>query len=94
MAVSDDEVTPAKVLFDFVKKIDAFEFKAGAVDGKVIDVDGIMALAKLPSKEELIAKMLGSMNSPISGLANVLNGTIRGLVVALNAIAEQKQNEA
>lgn len=93
IAFSSDEVAPAKVLFDFAKKIAAFEFKAGAVDGKVIDVQGIEALAKLPSKEELIAKMLGSMNSPITGLVNVLNGNIRGLVVALNAIAEKKQNE-
>jgi large subunit ribosomal protein L10 len=93
IAMSKDEVAPAKVLFDFVKKIEALEFKAGAVDGKVIDVKGVEALAKLPSKEELVAKMLGSLNAPISGLVNVLNGNIRGLVVALNAIAEKKQNE-
>lgn len=93
VAISDDQVAPAKTLFDFVKKIGALEFKVGAVDGKVIDVKGIETLAKLPSKEELIAKMLGSMNSPIAGLVNVLNGNIRGLVVALNAIAEKKQSE-
>lgn len=93
VAVSDDEVAPAKELYAYVKNIDAFEFKVGAVDGKVIDVEGIESLAKLPSKEELIAKMLGSMNAPIAGLANVLNGTVRGLVVALNAIAEKKQKE-
>lgn len=94
IAVSDDEVAPAKILYDFSKKMDSIEFKTGAIDGKVIDVDGIMELAKLPSREELIAKMLGSMNAPISGLANVLNANIRGLAVALSAIAEQKQNEA
>ena len=45
----------------------------------------------MPSKEELLAKALGSLKSPITGLVNVLNGNIRGLVIALNAIAENKQ---
>jgi large subunit ribosomal protein L10 len=61
------------------------------VDGRVIDVDGIKALADLPSREELIAKMLGSMNAPISGLVNVLGGTMRSLLYALNAVKESKE---
>lgn len=87
----DDPVAPAKVLTENIKKLKKMSLKAGLVDGKVIDVEGIKALADLPSREELIAKMLGSMNAPISGLANVLSGTIRGLAVALNAIKEQKE---
>ena len=94
MATGDDEVTPAKIMFGFAKEFDAFELKAGAVDGKVVDLEGIEQLAKLPSKEELIAKMLGSMNSPITGLVTVLNANIKGLAVALNAIIEVKQNES
>ncbi len=91
MAVSDtDPVAPAKVLSEFAKKFDKLELKVGVVEGKVIDVNGIKALADLPSKEVLIAKVLGGFNAPISGFVNVLNGNIRGLVVALNAIAEQK----
>ncbi|HOB19707.1 MAG TPA: 50S ribosomal protein L10, partial [Candidatus Atribacteria bacterium] len=82
---------PAKILTENIKKLKKMELKAGLIDGKVIDVDGVKALAELPSREELIAKMLGSMNAPITGLVRVLNGPIRGLVVALNAIREQKE---
>lgn len=85
-----DPVAPAKVISEFAKKYDKLEIKAGVVEGKVIDVDGVKSLAELPSREVLIAKVLGSFNAPISGFVNVLNGNIRGLVVALNAIAEQK----
>lgn len=93
MAVSDkDPVAPAKVLAEFAKKFDKLELKVGVVEGKIIDLDGIKALAELPPREVLIAKVLGGFNAPISGFVNVLNGNIRGLVVALNAIAEQKAN--
>jgi len=93
MASSDkDPVAPAKVLSEYAKKFDKLEIKIGVVEGKIIDLDGIKALAELPSKEVLIAKVLGEFNAPISGFVNVLNANIRGLVVALNAIAEQKAN--
>ena len=86
-----DPVAPAKIIADFSKKSgNKFNVKAGFVDGKVIDAQEVNTLAELPSKEVLIAKMLGSMMSPVSGFVNVLNGNIRGLVVALNAIREQK----
>jgi large subunit ribosomal protein L10 len=88
-----DAVAPAKVLSEYAKKYDKLEIKAGVVDGKVIDVNGVKALAELPPREVLIARVLGGFNAPLSGLVNVLNGNIRGLVCALNAIAE-KQAEA
>jgi large subunit ribosomal protein L10 len=91
MALSDkDPVAPAKVLAEFAKKFEKLELKVGVVEGSIIDVNGIKALAELPSREVLIARVLGSFNAPIAGFVNVLNGNIRGLVVALNAIAEQK----
>ena len=92
MASSEDAVAPAKILSEFAKKYDKLEIKVGVVEGKVIDVNGVKALAELPSREVLIARVLGGFNAPITGLVNVLNGNIRGLVVALNAIAEQKAN--
>lgn len=93
VAYSDtDAVAPAKVLSEYAKKFDKLELKAGVLEGKVIDVNGIKALADLPSREVLIAKVLGGFNAPITGFVNVLNGNIRGLVVALNAIAEKKAN--
>lgn len=91
MASSEsDPVAPAKVLSEFAKKFNKLELKVGVVEGRVIDVNGINALAELPSREVLVARVLGGLNAPITGLVNVLNGNIRGLVVALNAIAEQK----
>ncbi|MBC3803436.1 50S ribosomal protein L10 [Acetobacterium fimetarium] len=86
-----DPVAPAKLLSEFAKTHKALEIKAGMVDGKVLDVQGVQDLAELPPREVLAAKVLGGLNAPISGFVNVLNGNLRGLVVALNAIAEQKQ---
>jgi len=89
-----DMIAPAKILVEFAKKNPKFKIKKGFVEGKVIDANGVTALAELPSKEVLIAQVLGGLNAPISGFVNVLNGNIRGLVVALNAIAEKKGGEA
>lgn len=90
----DDPVAPAKVLVDFIKDHKGVEIKAGVVNGKIVAVDDIKALAELPSKEELIAKALGSMKAPITNLVFVLSGTLRSLVYALNAVKEKKQAEA
>ena len=89
-----DPVAAAKILSEYAEKNSNFKIKRGFVEGKVIDAAGVEQLAKLPSKEELIAKMLGSMNAPITGLVTVLNGNIRGLVVALNAIREKQEATA
>lgn len=79
-----------KILSDYAKAHDNYTVKAGFIDGGAVDVDGISQLAKLPSKEVLIAQVLGGFNAPIQGLANVANGVLRGLVIALNAIAEKQ----
>lgn len=89
---NNDLIAPAKVLVEYAKKYDVLKIKAGVVDGEVVDVLQINRLASLPSKEVLISKMLGSMNAPITGFVNVLNGNLRGLVVALNAVREQKES--
>ena len=86
----DDPVSAAKVTAQFAKTNDKLEIKAGIVDGKLIDVDGVKNLAELPSREVLIAQVLGGFMSPIQGFTNVLQGTIRGLAIVLNAIAEEK----
>jgi large subunit ribosomal protein L10 len=91
LAISkNDPVAPAKILSAYAKKQPSFEIKAGFVDGKVIDAGGVSRLAELPSREVLVATVLAGLNAPISGFVNVLNGNIRGLVVALNAIAEKQ----
>jgi len=91
LATSDEDlVAPAKILCEYAKKNPKFSIKAGFIEGAVVDAASVESLAELPSKEVLVAKMLGSFNAPITGFVNVLNGNIRGLVVALSAIAEQK----
>ncbi len=87
---NDDHVAAAKILSKFASTNKSFEIKAGFIDGKVIDSDGVNQLAKIPPKEVLLAKALGGLNAPISGFVSVLNANLRGLVVALNAIAEKK----
>ena len=87
----DDPVAPARIVCDFIKKTNKVEIKCGVVSGKVVDAAAVNDLAKLPSKEVLVAKMLGSLNSPAAGLVGVLSGPARALAVALNAIREQKE---
>ena len=87
----DDPVQAAKITAEFAKKNEQIEIKAGIVDGKIIDVDGVKNLASLPSREVLIAQALGGLNAPIQGFANVLQGTIRGLATVLSAIAEKQE---
>ena len=95
IAISEEDyVGAAKILCEYAEKSKTFEVKAGFVDGKMIDAEGVKNLAKLPSKEVLLAQVLGGLNAPITGFAAVLNGTMKGLVVALNAIAEKKGAEA
>jgi large subunit ribosomal protein L10 len=91
LAIStSDLIAPAKVITSFPKTADLLKIKAGFVEGKFIDATQVEALAKLPSKEVLISQVLAGFNAPITSFANVLNANLRGLVVALNAIAEQK----
>ena len=89
----EDAVAPAKVLADFAKeeKLEALQVKAGLVEGAVIDATGVKALADLPPREVLVAQVLAGMQSPIVGFVNVLQGTIRNLVYALEAVRKQKE---
>lgn len=89
LAVSDDAVAPAKVLADFAKENDTLEIKSGFMDGKVLSLDEIKTLAKTPSKETLIAKIMGSLNSPISGLARLLSTIADGGVEIADLIAKK-----
>lgn len=91
---ADDPVSPAKIVSEFSKKADKLVIKAGLLDGKVIAVDKINALASLPTKEVLVAKMLGSLNAPVSNFVGVLSATMRSLVYVLNAVKEKQQANA
>ncbi len=74
LAISTEDATaPARVLCQFAKTADKLEVKAGIVEGAVYDADGIMNVSKIPSREELISRLLGSMQSPITNFARVMN---------------------
>ncbi len=68
-----DATAPARVLAEFAKKADKLEIKAGVVEGTVYDAAGMAKIAEIPSREVLLSKLLGSMQSPITNLARVLN---------------------
>ncbi|MBQ7235951.1 MAG: 50S ribosomal protein L10 [Clostridia bacterium] len=91
VAFGTDETGASKVIIDAVKKYEnKVSVKSAFVDGGKVDVEGVKALAAMPSKEELIAKMLGSLQAPISNFVGVLSAMPRSLVIALNAVAEKK----
>lgn len=91
--IKEDPVRAAKIVFDFAKENEALKIKCGFVDGHVFDADKLKELSKLPSREELIAKLLGSLKSPLYGLVSVAIGPVRGLAIALNEIAKQKETQ-
>jgi large subunit ribosomal protein L10 len=85
-----DPAASAKILSEFAKSNKAFELKGGALGGKALSVDDIQMLAELPSREQLLAKMLGSINAPASNFVGVLAAIPRSLVQVLAAIQDQK----
>lgn len=88
---SGDPVALAKALSTWVKDNAEFTFKLGIVDGKVITVEEIKALATMPGKEELFSKLLFLINSPAQRLATVINATGRDLAVVVNQAVEQNK---
>ena len=91
---AESQVDPAKLVVDFAKDNEAMEIKGGFLDGAYLDKSQVVALSMVPSKDELIAKMMGSINSPLTGLAMVMNGVISGLARAIDAVAKQKAEAA
>ncbi len=87
----EDAVAPARILTKFAKDHEKLKVKGGWMDGRKVSFEDIKAMSNLPSREVLIAKALGSMKSPMSGLVQVLSGTTRKLVIALNAVAQAKE---
>jgi large subunit ribosomal protein L10 len=89
--VGGDPVSAAKALATFAKENKALELKGGLVSNQVIDAQGLTALSKLPSREELLAKLMGTITNPTRGLVTVLSGPARGLVTALGQLKDQKE---
>jgi large subunit ribosomal protein L10 len=85
-----DPVALAKVLTKFAKDVPTVQFKGAMLAGQVVAANEIQNIANLPSREELLGKLLYLMQHPIRGLAVVLNGTLRNFAVVLDQIAQQK----
>jgi large subunit ribosomal protein L10 len=90
VAASQDEVAPAKFVYNFSKDKTDFKILGGILNKQWVSADTIIQLAKLPSKNELIAKVVGTIKAPLSNFVNVMAGNLRGLVNALNAIKDKK----
>lgn len=86
----EDIVAPVKVLSEYAGKFDSFKIRIGVLDGTVLDPAGIKGVANLPPKEVLLGKALGSIKSPLYGLAFTLQGVVSKLVYVLNALDRAK----
>jgi large subunit ribosomal protein L10 len=88
-----DPAVPAKIIKKFSKGNEKLKLKAAALGNRLIDADQILALAELPPKEELLAKMLGTLNAVPTGLVTVLSGVPRAFVGVLAAIQRQREEQ-
>lgn len=87
---TDDEVAPAQIVANFAKGHEVVSIFGGILEGQYIDAAKVTELSKLPSKHQLYAKLVGTLNAPVSGFVNVLSGNLRGLLNVLNGIKEGK----
>lgn len=87
----NDPVSPIKALYEFIKKIELPKVKAAIFDGKYSTANEVEVISKLPSKDQLIAQVVGGLKSPLNGIVGALNGVQRKFVYALSAIADKKQ---
>ena len=85
-----DPVALSKILMDFAKANEGFKVQIGRMEGQAVGAEQVKALANLPPKEVLIAKVVGGIQAPISRFVGVLSGTLRQMVTILDAIAKKK----
>ena len=90
----EDAMSGIKVLFNFSKENENLKLLGGIIDGKVVDAETIQQYAKLPSRDELLAKLIGSMNAPITGFVGIGNSLVSGLVRVINAYKDTLPAEA
>ena len=87
-----EPVGPAKALTAFAKEFNAFSIRSASLEGNLLKAEDVDALSKLPSREELLAKLLGTMSAVPTGFVRVLNAVPQKLVYALSAVKDQKEN--
>ncbi len=81
-----DQIEPARIIFDFSKKNPELKIIGGVLDNVFREAEDIIELAKIPSKQELLAKFVGTIQAPVTGFASVLQGNIKGLLTVLSKI--------
>jgi large subunit ribosomal protein L10 len=86
----ESQVDPAKIVVEFAKENEALTVKGGIVDGQFLVPEQVVALSKIPGRDELIAQMMGSINSPLRGLAATVHGVTAAMVRVIDAVAKQK----
>ena len=89
----DDPLVPAKILQQFIDDGGRLAIKSGYLDGQVLTADRVEELSKLPSREELLGRVVNSVQSPIYGFGSILSGLLRSTIGVLSAIEEQKRND-
>ena len=90
----DDEVAPAKILYLFSKEHENLKLIAGLVNGELLSQEELINLAQLPSKAELLAKLVGSLAAPMSGMLSVLQGNLKSLMYILSNIKPESEAKA
>ncbi|MGH7351894.1 MAG: 50S ribosomal protein L10 [Candidatus Methylomirabilales bacterium] len=91
---SGDPVAAAKILTAFSKRTPVLQVKAGLVDGRVLPREEILAMAELPPREVMVARLMGIMVAPLRGLGAVLSGSLRAMVVGLDQVRQKKEGSA
>ena len=92
--ITDDPVNITKIMVDFSKSSKGFLISKGYLEGKVLSEERIRELSEMPSRDELIARLVGTINAPVSNFVNVLATLIKNLMFALDAIKEKKEKES
>jgi large subunit ribosomal protein L10 len=92
--IEEDPVVVAKLMSEFSKKNKGFTVANGYLEGRVLSAEKIKELADLPSREQLLAMVVGMMNGPISGFVGALSALLRSVLYALNAVKEKKEQAA
>lgn len=85
----EDETAPARLVKNFSKEVKTISILSGIMDKHLVSREEVLALADLPSKDQLLAQVTGTIAAPLSGMVNVLSGNLRGLITVLNAIAQK-----
>jgi large subunit ribosomal protein L10 len=91
--IKEDPVQIAKLMVEFSKKNKGFDVKGGYLEGRVLTAEKVKELSELPSREQLIAMVVGMIKSPLNGFAGVLSSLLRSILYALNAIKDKKEGE-